>query len=57
MCLPSAPDDLHAVAALGDHVKGGAIKGDAIEGCGHFLPSECPDELVAAILTFWRETR
>jgi pimeloyl-ACP methyl ester carboxylesterase/quercetin dioxygenase-like cupin family protein len=39
------------VAALGDHVKGGAIG----EGCGHFLPSECPDELAAAILAFWRE--
>jgi pimeloyl-ACP methyl ester carboxylesterase len=46
-------DALHAaVAALGDHVKGGAI-----EGCGHFLPEECPDELADAILAFWRETR
>jgi pimeloyl-ACP methyl ester carboxylesterase len=41
------------VATLGDHVKGGAIG----QGCGHFLPSECPDELVAAILAFWREPR
>jgi pimeloyl-ACP methyl ester carboxylesterase len=40
------------VATIGDRVKGGAI-GD---GCGHFLPSECPDELAAAILAFWRET-
>jgi pimeloyl-ACP methyl ester carboxylesterase len=40
------------VATLGDRVKGGAIG----EGCGHFLPSECPDELAAAILAFWRET-
>jgi len=40
------------VATLGDRVKGGAI-GD---GCGHFLPEECPDELAAAILAFWRET-
>jgi pimeloyl-ACP methyl ester carboxylesterase len=41
-----AGDALQAtVAALGDHVKGGAI-----EGCGHFLPEECPGELTAAIL-------
>ena len=47
-------DALHAtVAGLGDHVEGGAIG----EGCGHFLPEECPDELAAAILDFWRETR
>jgi pimeloyl-ACP methyl ester carboxylesterase/quercetin dioxygenase-like cupin family protein len=39
------------VAAIGDRVKGGAIG----EGCGHFLPSECPDELAAAVLAFWRE--
>jgi pimeloyl-ACP methyl ester carboxylesterase len=46
-------DALHAtVAALGDHVKGGAIG----EGCGHFLPEECPDELAAAIFAFWRES-
>jgi pimeloyl-ACP methyl ester carboxylesterase len=42
-----------AVATIGDNVKGGAI-GD---GCGHFLPSECPDELAAALIAFWRETR
>jgi pimeloyl-ACP methyl ester carboxylesterase len=47
-------DGLRAtVAALGDTVKGGAIG----EGCGHFLPSECPDELVTAILDFWRDAR
>ena len=40
-----------AVATVGDNVKGGAIG----EGCGHFLPSECPDELTNAILAFWRE--
>ena len=47
-------DTLRAtVATLGDRVKGGSIG----QGCGHFLPSECPDDLVAAILAFWGETR
>jgi pimeloyl-ACP methyl ester carboxylesterase len=41
------------IATLGDHVEGGAI-GD---GCGHFLPEECPDELTAAIIAFWSEAR
>jgi pimeloyl-ACP methyl ester carboxylesterase len=41
------------VATIGDRVKGGAIG----EGCGHFLPSECPDELAGAIIAFWGETR
>jgi pimeloyl-ACP methyl ester carboxylesterase len=35
----------------------GGRNGAIGEGCGHFLPSECPDELAAAILAFWRETR
>ncbi len=44
-------DALHAtVAALGDHVVGGAIG----HGCGHFLPEECPSDLADAMLTFWR---
>jgi pimeloyl-ACP methyl ester carboxylesterase len=41
------------VAPLGDHVEGGAIG----EGCGHFLPEECPGELTAAMLSFWGKTR
>ena len=40
------------VAPLGDHVQGGAIG----QGCGHFLPEECPDVLAAALLAFWRGT-
>lgn len=51
-------DALHAtVATIGDHVKGGAILGSPTQGCGHFLPEECPNELTAAILAFWREER
>src|SRR5438309_1445236 len=44
------------VATIGDRVKGGAVKGSPAEGCGHFLPEECPNELAAAILGFWHET-
>jgi pimeloyl-ACP methyl ester carboxylesterase len=47
------------VATLGDRVQGGPIApmparpGD---GCGHFLPEECPDELTEAVLKFWQST-
>jgi pimeloyl-ACP methyl ester carboxylesterase len=40
------------VATLGDRVQGGAITGSS-EGCGHFLPEECPAELTDAVLKFW----
>jgi pimeloyl-ACP methyl ester carboxylesterase len=43
------------VAMIGDHVQGGSITG-SIEGCGHFLPEECPDELTEAVLKFWQST-
>ncbi len=49
-------DMLHAtIAAVGDRVQGGAIAG-ARQGCGHFLPEECPAELTDAILKFWQST-
>jgi len=40
------------VATIADRVEGGAIAG-AGEGCGHFLPEECPAELTDAVLKFW----
>jgi pimeloyl-ACP methyl ester carboxylesterase len=43
------------IATIGDHVQGGPITG-ATEGCGHFLPEECPDELTEAVLKFWQST-
>jgi len=43
------------IATIGDHVQGGPILG-ATEGCGHFLPEECPDELTEAVLKFWQST-
>jgi len=38
-------------------LQGGAINGGAIEGCGHFLRKECPNELATAIVARWRRTR
>nr|WP_294528309.1 alpha/beta hydrolase [uncultured Rhodopila sp.] len=47
-------DSLRAtIAPLGNHVTGGAIG----EGCGHFLPEECPGELATAMLDFEGEAR
>jgi pimeloyl-ACP methyl ester carboxylesterase len=43
------------VATIGDRVQGGSITGTT-EGCGHFLPEECPDELTEAVLKFWQST-
>ena len=43
------------VATLGDRVQGGPISGST-EGCGHFLPEECPNELAEAVLKFWQST-
>ena len=46
-------DTLRAtVATIGDRVEGGAIG----IGCGHFLPEECPNELIDAVFKFWRST-
>jgi pimeloyl-ACP methyl ester carboxylesterase len=51
------------VATIGDRVQGGAITprqqaghSVAADGCGHFLPEECPDELTEAVLKFWQST-
>jgi pimeloyl-ACP methyl ester carboxylesterase len=47
------------VAALGDRVQGGAIapkQAGPTDGCGHFLPEECPDELTEAVIKFWQST-
>ena len=46
------------VATIGDRVQGGAItaKGLRGDGCGHFLPEECPDEMIEAVFKFWQST-
>ncbi len=48
------------VATIADHVQGGSImprQPAGGDGCGHFLPEECPDELTEAVLKFWQSTR
>jgi pimeloyl-ACP methyl ester carboxylesterase len=53
-------DALRATAAtIGDRVQGGAIaprQARPGDGCGHFLPEECPDELTEAVVKFWQST-
>ena len=47
------------VATIGDRVQGGSItprQALPVDGCGHFLPEECPDELTEAVLKFWQST-
>jgi pimeloyl-ACP methyl ester carboxylesterase len=47
------------VATVGDRVHGGSIaprQALPADGCGHFLPEECPDELTEAVLNFWQST-
>jgi pimeloyl-ACP methyl ester carboxylesterase len=51
------------LAPVGDHVQGGAVMPQpdtgemgANDGCGHFLPEECPAELTDAVLKFWQST-
>src|SRR5271166_6257443 len=51
------------VATIGDRVQGGSIMPrqqtghmNGSDGCGHFLPEECPDELTEAVLKFWQST-
>src|SRR5258705_540 len=47
------------VATIGDRVQGGSIaprEALPADGCGHFHPEECPDELTEAVLKFWQST-
>ena len=39
---------LHAMRAAADDVSGGSLP-----GCGHYLPEECPDEVLRAVLPFF----
>ncbi|HTH50118.1 MAG TPA: alpha/beta fold hydrolase [Candidatus Limnocylindria bacterium] len=40
---------LKTLQPLGNHVQGGVLP-----GCGHYLPEECPEELVRLIRAFWQ---
>jgi pimeloyl-ACP methyl ester carboxylesterase len=47
------------VTTIADRVQGGSItprQSGPADGCGHFLPEECPDELTEAVLNFWQST-
>ena len=48
------------MAMIADHVQGGPItprQARPGDGCGHFLPEECPDELTESVLKFWQSTQ
>ena len=33
------------------------VQGAVLEDCGHFIPEECPDEFVRAVVAFWASRR